>query len=54
MSAAGSSVQQSISELFRQGNKLNYEVEGQINEIYCGRDSLKDLSPLQQHIRNKI
>ena len=32
-----------MSELFRQSNKLNYEIEGLINEIYYGRDFAKDL-----------
>ena len=35
--------QSSLSELFRQANKLNYEIEGQINEVYYGRDFSKDL-----------
>ena len=32
-----------MSELFRQANKLNYEIEGQISEVYSGRDFSKDL-----------
>jgi hypothetical protein len=32
-----------LSELLRQANKLNYEIEGQINEIYCGREFSTDL-----------
>ena len=27
----------SLSDLFRVSNKLNYEIEGQINEIYSGK-----------------
>jgi hypothetical protein len=32
-----------LSEIFRQANKLNYEIEGQINEVYYGREFSKDL-----------
>lgn len=29
--------QQQLSELFRAANKLSYEIDGQINEIHCGK-----------------
>ena len=33
----------SLSELFRVSNKLNYEIEGQISEIYNGKDMKRDV-----------
>ena len=45
----------SLSELFRVSNKLNYEIEGQISEIYNGKDMKKDVkTSVMPIIKQKI
>ena len=50
--------QQSLSELFRASNKLNYDIEGQINGIHYGRETASSQDGLKTvvipQIKNKI
>ena len=44
-----------LGYLFKNANKLHYEVDGQINEIYLGKEQTKDLTKtVVPQIKSKI